>query len=149
MIANLLRRSPPESVVPDQAQESYDSNEGHNPDEDNNTAGSEGQRNIASTNIATEHTPLLGGLTSNGRQSIASDLEGQKIYTKSWFNGFTKVTHRFEERISHGLSAVFHPRQWDRKAMWNNVVVTPVSCLPAVAVGLLLNILDALSYGQL
>jgi SulP family sulfate permease len=28
------------------------------------------------------------------------------------------------------------------------VVVAPVSCLPAVVVGLLLNVLDALSYGK-
>lgn len=41
------------------------------------------------------------------------------------------------------------PKTWDRQALWRNVVVAPVVCLPAVIVGLLLNILDALSYGMI
>jgi SulP family sulfate permease len=53
-----------------------------------------------------------------------------------------------EERVSKGVAVAINPKKWDRRALWNNVVVTPTSCLPAVAVGLLLNILDALSYGM-
>jgi SulP family sulfate permease len=50
--------------------------------------------------------------------------------------------------MEESMSVAVNPKKWDRKALWNNVVLTPTSCLPAVAVGLLLNILDALSYGM-
>jgi SulP family sulfate permease len=43
---------------------------------------------------------------------------------------------------------VFNPKRWNRKAIWQNAVVEPVGYLPAVILGLLLNILDALSYGM-
>ncbi|OKL60224.1 hypothetical protein UA08_04618 [Talaromyces atroroseus] len=42
-----------------------------------------------------------------------------------------------------------HPKSWDRHAIWQEGVVRPVSLLPAVFLGLLLNILDALSYGMI
>lgn len=47
-----------------------------------------------------------------------------------------------------GLGAVVNPKAWNRKTIWENVVMDPLRCLPAVIVGLLLNILDALSYGE-
>ena len=40
------------------------------------------------------------------------------------------------------------PRAWDRKAIWQHAVKEPVGALPAAILGLLLNILDALSYGM-
>lgn len=48
--------------------------------------------------------------------------------------------------VGHVLS---HPESWDKKVIWNQGVVYPVSLLPAVLLGLLLNILDALSYGMI
>lgn len=41
------------------------------------------------------------------------------------------------------------PKSWDRRTIWRNGVAHPVSLLPAVLLGLLLNILDALSYGMI
>jgi len=41
------------------------------------------------------------------------------------------------------------PKTWDRKAIWQSGVVQPASLLPAVFLGLLLNVLDALSYGMI
>ncbi|KAK4071775.1 hypothetical protein Purlil1_13342 [Purpureocillium lilacinum] len=49
----------------------------------------------------------------------------------------------------HTFAVAANPGRWDRRAIWRHIVVEPVSCLPAVAVGLLLNILDTLSYGMI
>jgi SulP family sulfate permease len=43
---------------------------------------------------------------------------------------------------------VLNPKRWNRKAILQTAVVEPVGYLPAVILGLLLNILDALSYGM-
>lgn len=55
-------------------------------------------------------------------------------------------------RVQQSLRTTFytatHPKQWNRKALWTNCVVAPVTPLPAVFLGLLLNILDGLSYGK-
>jgi SulP family sulfate permease len=55
---------------------------------------------------------------------------------------------RMEGWASRIASTIVHPSHWDRHALWEAVFVAPVACLPAVVVGLLLNILDALSYGK-
>lgn len=39
-------------------------------------------------------------------------------------------------------------RMWRKEEIWENMVVKPVGCLPAVLLGLLLNVLDGLSYGE-
>ena len=49
-------------------------------------------------------------------------------------------------RVSRTIT---NPKCWDRRAIWREGVVQPVSLLPAVLLGLLLNILDALSYGMI
>ncbi|KAI1065680.1 hypothetical protein LB507_000286 [Fusarium sp. FIESC RH6] len=139
VLANLLKRSPPQSIAPDQPSVEHENDhvDDHQPEQE--------QRRVSHTQDATEQTPLLARITSNGRRSY-SDLEGQKSQAKSsWFNGFVEVGHRMEER----MSVAINPKKWDRQALWKNVVLTPTSCLPAVAVGLLLNILDALSYGMI
>jgi SulP family sulfate permease len=43
----------------------------------------------------------------------------------------------------------FNPKTWNRQSIWKQCVVHPASFLPAVLLGLLLNILDALSYGMI
>ena len=45
------------------------------------------------------------------------------------------------------IRRITSPKSWDLKAVWQEGVVHPASYLPAVVLGLLLNILDALSYG--
>jgi SulP family sulfate permease len=138
VLANLLKRSPPQSIAPDQPSVQ------HEDDHVDDHQAEQEQRRVSHTEDATEQTPLLTRITSNGRRSY-SDLEGQKSQAKSsWFNGFVEVGHRMEERVSVAIN----PKKWDRQALWKNAVLTPTSCLPAVAVGLLLNILDALSYGM-
>ncbi|KKF92494.1 putative protein C24H6.11c [Ceratocystis platani] len=43
----------------------------------------------------------------------------------------------------------WNPTKWEYPAIYHNAVIRPAHCLPAVIVGLLLNILDALSYGMI
>lgn len=147
VLANLLKRSPPQSLAPDQARSLHDGEQRHEGDEEDGVITST-ERGIVERNSATENTPLLGRIVSSGRRSSASDLEGQKTHIKKpWFSGLADVTNRIEEHMTHGVSVAINPRRWDHKAVWQNAVIAPVSCLPAVCVGLLLNILDALSYG--
>ena len=42
---------------------------------------------------------------------------------------------------------VLNPKTWNMRSLTHNVVVRPASMLPSVFLGLLLNLLDALSYG--
>jgi SulP family sulfate permease len=79
-----------------------------------------------------------------------ADLEGQKQPPrKKWLGRTVDSVHNTGARVAAKVSIVGHPKRWDRRAIWQNVMVAPVACLPAVIVGLLLNILDALSYGEL
>ncbi|OAA66709.1 sulfate transporter [Niveomyces insectorum RCEF 264] len=96
---------------------------------------------------------------SNGADARRYDLEGQKnpirrrllgVFgwpSRQWAGG---AGHRSLARpFSKAYYTVTHLKCWDRKVLWDNVVVAPVVCFPAAIVGLLLNILDALSYGMI
>ncbi|KAM5355983.1 hypothetical protein ACJ41O_002629 [Fusarium nematophilum] len=145
VLANLLKRSPPQSIAQDQPH-ANDCDEDHHDDQ----VQAEHRHASHHTDDATEQTPLLTRIVSGGRRSYMSDLEGQKAQARRpWISGLVEVSHKMEERVTHGVAVAVNPSRWDRHALWNNVVVTPASCLPAVAVGLLLNILDALSYGMI
>lgn len=99
---------------------------------------------------ATEVTPLLGA--ANGR---SYDIEAQKTTAKSRFlSVFGARTpadgpHPIKARVNKAVQSVTHIKSLDRKRVWESVVLAPAACLPAVIVGLLLNILDALSYGMI
>ncbi|KAF5516099.1 Uncharacterized protein CGCS363_v000574 [Colletotrichum siamense] len=102
----------------------------------------------------TERTPLIPRLSSDSFSTDGStngvDVEGQKqMPKKHWFRGLKDLTVNVEDHIVHGVQIATSPKIWDRKVLWQNAVVAPVSCLPAVIVGLLLNVLDALSYGMI
>ena len=47
------------------------------------------------------------------------------------------------------FNSVVSPKTWDNGAIWSICVIEPARLLPAVVLGLLLNVLDALSYGKL
>lgn len=97
----------------------------------------------------TEYTPLLGRQTSGSGDSTSVDLEGQKTQARSrWLRGLVERRQKAEHHVIRIAKIATSPRSWNGKVIWETAVVDPVSCLPAVAVGLLLNILDALSYGE-
>ena len=43
--------------------------------------------------------------------------------------------------------ALLNPKTWNKQLLWENTVLKPAGYVPAILLGLLLNILDALSYG--
>lgn len=112
----------------------------------------------------TESTPLLGSSVAvsgmGGRPGY--DLESQKPTVRRRLLGLLSFHHSLQaaalptqplhqsirDRVSKTYRSVTHLKCWDRKRLWEHAVVAPVACLPAVIVGLLLNILDALSYGE-
>lgn len=107
------------------------------------------QRPETTETEASEYTPLLERPDLGSGTSSSIDVEGQKSSArKRWLHGVTEHGRKVERRLVHFAKVASSPGHWNRKAIWETAVVEPVSCLPAVAVGLLLNILDALSYGE-
>ncbi|KAK2760810.1 hypothetical protein FQN54_002048 [Arachnomyces sp. PD_36] len=73
------------------------------------------------------------------------DIEGQDFLRK-------RHPHKLRQALAKGQAIgrrITDPKSWDRRTIWRDGVVYPVSLLPAVLLGLLLNILDALSYGMI
>lgn len=160
IISNMLRRSPPEMpgslADPDETPASGrtlrvgPTTVGPN---DWETHQKQGRQDVGE-DLLTETTPLLRvrSLPSPAMSDpgLDSDLEDQKFSQPRPWLGALSNTGR---RIAGAASALFdaardQPASFERRSLWNTLVVAPVSCLPAVIVGLLLNILDALSYGK-
>lgn len=98
---------------------------------------------------ATECTPLLATASSESSYEAEASLEGQGRTVKhSWIGTIRQKSHTFEAIFVHGIKIAASPKKWNGKVLAQNFFFDPLSCLPAVAVGLLLNILDALSYGN-
>ncbi|OQE43260.1 hypothetical protein PENCOP_c003G04743 [Penicillium coprophilum] len=94
-----------------------------------------------------EHTSLLSKSRSKSTQNYGSagDVENQ-----------TAAVKRPPTLVRKGVSSATHytrilsnPKSWNKRAIWREAVVYPASLVPAVLLGLLLNILDALSYGMI
>lgn len=99
---------------------------------------------------ATEHTPLLASPSSDSTYEAEASLEGQEHPTKrNWFGKIRQQSQDMESSFVSSIKVAANPKKWDGRALAQNVLLDPLTCLPAVAVGLLLNILDALSYGMI
>lgn len=94
---------------------------------------------------ADEHTALLPGKRSTPFNEV-TEAEAQ-------IPDNLPVMRRWRKKVSTKIRScgytVVHPKTWSAKAMWREAVRRPVGLLPAVFLGLLLNILDALSYGMI
>jgi sulfate permease, SulP family len=94
-----------------------------------------------------EQSPLIRSSSRpRNRQGYGAigDVESQRKARPSQ-NIFT-LTYLQGEKARRLLC---NPKSWDRHTIWRQGVVYPIGLLPAVLVGLLLNILDALSYGMI
>ena len=101
----------------------------------------------------TERTALLLKKQAYGSDNTtddsANDLEGQK--TRHVTTVDQRIGNLFTIAVRHSQSAatrLLHPKSWDSKAIWKQTLFKPAGYVPPVILGLLLNILDALSYGQ-
>ena len=101
------------------------------------------------TTEANERTVLLGDRKADSIQhGHVSDLERQYTSDKSRFSVLSKLKNSVERARSY-CYVLSHPKTWSARAVYRDAVMHPASLLPAVFLGLLLNILDALSYGMI
>lgn len=52
-----------------------------------------------------------------------------------------------KDRSRAMMRTLVSPKTWDKRVTWQTTIVKPAGYVPAIILGLLLNILDALSYG--
>lgn len=163
VLSNMLRRSPPESYQePIDPQNTSHHGLGQSPRIERRPAS---RRNGSGMfwrpnedivpDEALEDTPLLKAKTHasthqprygyvNGNASVDGvDIESQKRpEPRNWLAEGANHIHNL-------LKSAARPQKWNGKAVLRAVVLEPVKTLPAVFVGLILNILDALSYGMI
>ncbi|KAF2089134.1 hypothetical protein K490DRAFT_38608 [Saccharata proteae CBS 121410] len=81
------------------------------------------------------------------RYGATEDVEGQgtegPVKSSKFMRGISKAAHS----VSDGFRVATNPKLWDRRAVVEAAVIQPAKTLPAVFLGLLLNVLDGLSYG--
>jgi SulP family sulfate permease len=99
-----------------------------------------------------ERTPLLGKDPAfetdhpdwiRGQQ----DLERQEVRRRMSWPKLHNVILWPKEKGLNIARTIINPKSWNRNAIVQKAVKEPLGYLPAVILGLLLNILDALSYG--
>ncbi|KAJ9639292.1 hypothetical protein H2204_003903 [Knufia peltigerae] len=115
----------------------------------NGSQGSRGDRaassSMARPSLPDEQTALLGDRKHSVPYGELSDVEGQKTHRRA----LGQKWHSSVARARSCLYVLSHPKAWNPRTIYREVVVHPASLLPAVFLGLLLNILDALSYGMI
>ena len=92
-----------------------------------------------------ERTSLLADRKSPRQYQAVDDIEGQQTRRARAHQKFNALS----EKVRSCCHIVSHPKTWSGKAVYQEVVLRPAHLLPAVFLGLLLNILDALSYGMI
>lgn len=149
VLTNMLRRSPP-STSPQQQEQS--TNKLVEDEDETEASPTEGRLIITSNGVQVdERTPLIAkDPTEHHRHPDwirgEQDLERQETKRKeSWPKLRTVVFWPTGKGLDIART-VLSPKSWDRQVI-KHAVVAPVGYLPAVILGLLLNILDALSYG--
>lgn len=87
-----------------------------------------------------ERLPLLPGTTNRGenRDYGAVEIEGPEE---------SEIIQLARRNGGEGAGKRYAWRVWSAKEMVREVVIKPIGYLPAVVLGLLLNLLDAISYG--
>ena len=93
-----------------------------------------------------ERTPLIKKRSAHG---LIKDLESQDRYMKSRPHEIVLAVHTSRERTSQFMRAVANPKSWNKHDIWHYGIRQPASCIPPIMIGLLLNVLDALSYGMI
>lgn len=151
-ITNMLRTSPPSTSLPNEngtlGYGAIESGQG-----DSNSR--DGRLIITSQGVkmdSSERTPLLSKVSSSHSHPdwIRGDHDLESLHTKrsqSWPK-LRNVLQSTRERGTVVVETAFNPKRWDRMAIWQNCVIAPAQSLPSVLLGMLLNILDALSYGM-
>lgn len=158
-LTDLFKRTKSRESSPDGAQQGYpDVRNRTSQSRNEHTSGTEEREQElyppSTSKDTTERSPLLPRLSTPESRDFTPlqgrrDLEGQEqVIVQPSLSTFRKII-LWPREMGLGLAKTLtNPKKWNRAAIWQGAVVAPVSCLPAVALGLLLNILDALSYGM-
>ena len=80
--------------------------------------------------------------------AVLPDLEAFKCDSRDRLPSIRKaviMTKDWSIDMGHTL---LNSKTWDKRLLWQNAILKPAGYVPAVLLGLLLNILDALSYGK-
>ncbi|TVY46136.1 Uncharacterized protein LSUB1_G000015 [Lachnellula subtilissima] len=153
VLSNMLKTSPPSTSPPQQEEEAL-----RKPavtEYESETSSDRGGLIISSNGVQQdERAPLLGKGPIEQRHHPdwihgEQDLERQEMRRKGSWPKLHNVILWYKGKCFDVARNVLNPKKWDRTLLWNLAVVTPVGFLPAVILGLLLNILDALSYGMI
>lgn len=101
---------------------------------------------------STERSPLLPSKrlsTTSQKVTYENELESQPASPKKGLVGrIYEVRESFRQTAVRTYRVASNPKGWDLKKVGHTVVIKPALVLPAVFLGLLLNLLDALSYGR-
>lgn len=163
MLANLLRRSPPESYqdqhIPYDHHPRKDRKEAMPPFKGRMMTAGHGQSRawVPDEEIApddTENTPLLrpgseaSSYLQNGMSTASDvDVESQKPHgPRAWL---AQRISRARTGVQGFAKTARSHQGWDGKTLLHTLFIDPVKTLPAVMIGLILNMLDALSYGMI
>ena len=92
-----------------------------------------------------ERTSLLKKRTAYGS---VKDLECQKSDGIDGPTTFSIAVRQCRENTARLIRKATTPKSWNRQDIWHYGFRQPLGCIPPVILGLLLNILDALSYGE-
>ncbi|KAL2043388.1 hypothetical protein N7G274_003694 [Stereocaulon virgatum] len=93
-----------------------------------------------------ERTPLLGKRTAYGS---VKDLESLKASAVVPSSRLSIALRQCRDNTARVVRTVTNPKSWNTQDILNYGLRQPASFIPPVILGLLLNILDALSYGMI
>lgn len=77
----------------------------------------------------------------------SKDLESQKATRASAVINYHRCIAQIRESSARIGRSITSPKSWDMRHLWVSGIRQPANYIPPVILGLLLNILDALSYG--
>lgn len=156
LISDMIRNSPPITSPPDaQVADSTHPQEQLEPEQ----AEAPATRRRSSVNFTDvnepmdEESPLLRKLSSaQSRPDYIhgeNDIEHQGVRRRQSWPKLRDLVSRSTRKGVSSLRTLANYKSWDRKAIWQTGIVKPSSYLPAVMLGCMLNVLDALSYGMI
>ena len=93
-----------------------------------------------------ERTPFLAKQTAYG---AIKDLESQRTSEQIQGNRMALAIQQTRDGFFGIVRVVTTPKSWNKGDIWEYGIRQPASLVPPVILGLLLNVLDALSYGQI
>lgn len=154
VLTNMLRNSPPQRSPPNEEADSAQSDTADDGDDEESRFSEEQMIITSNGKKTTEYTPLLR-TESQGQHyrpnylSGEHDLEGQPTRRVASWPRLDKIVSKQLRKGGRAFRVIRNPKKWNKHAIWEKAVVQPSGYLPAVLLGALLNVLDALSYGMI